>query len=127
MLSGQRSAEAARSTSSILESSQLKAAVGVTVVEHVERVLTDTHKLTGSVSDLVKQAANATRDRSRNIQDMPKATGQLDKRTRDPSNHAGQPADSSAHLMAHAFEMKEAVGNSAGSRATQTDTRGVQP
>lgn len=105
----QRSADAARSTSSLIARSQTSVASGVEVAQQVERLLTDADKLIASLSELVQQAAQTAQQEAQGIQQISTAMSGLDMESQTRAAGAEELAATGEELMAHAGEMARAV------------------
>lgn len=97
-----RSAEAARSTSGLIESSLQRAKAGVAVVGEVGTNLADINTAAEQVSGLVGEIAQASNEQSQGLAQSNLAIQQVDTATQQNAARASESAESARQLSAHA-------------------------
>jgi methyl-accepting chemotaxis protein len=100
-----RSAEAARNTSEIIETSNQKALIGVKTVEEVETALGQLRSLVGQVVDLIGKVSSASDEQTRGIDQINTALTQLDSTTQGNAASAEQSAAAGEELASQAQHM----------------------
>jgi methyl-accepting chemotaxis protein len=105
----QRSAEAARNTSDLIEEAQHRAEAGVQVSEEVESVLTQVKGAIQKVSDLVREVASASDEQARGAEQINTAVGQMDRVTQANAANAEQSAAASEELSSQSMELERMV------------------
>lgn len=110
----QRSAEAARSTSSLIEESRQKADSGVTVSAEVGTKLDAIATAIEKVNELIEEVSAASNEQSQGIGQINTAMSQMDKVTQSNASVSEQSASASEELNVQASELntmvKELVG-----------------
>ncbi|MGR3177347.1 MAG: methyl-accepting chemotaxis protein [Candidatus Anammoxibacter sp.] len=134
----QRSAEAAKNTSKLIEESQLNADNGVVVSGEVSKVLNEIVNGVTEVSETISQLAESSREQTKGIEQVNSATSDLDQATQANAATAEESSAASEELSAQAKELNTVVqtlqtiveGSSAGGleigkhiTAGHTDTR----
>jgi len=107
----QRSAEAARSTAELIETSQASADSGVKSTEQMSQILVD---ITGSVDkakELVGQVASASREQAEGIGEINNAVNRLDQVTQTNAASAEEAAAASQDLEGQARNVQVSVGD----------------
>ena len=94
----QRSAEAARKTAEMIETSQKNAQDGVKVSSEVADALGEIQRRTEKVSGLVGDVSNASEEQARNVDQVNKAIAQIDKVTQQNAASSEEAASSSEEL-----------------------------
>jgi len=124
----QRSAEAAKSTSVLIESAQVSADNGVAVSGEVAELL---HTIAGSaekVGVLISEVSAATVEQSQGIDQVNNAVVQMDKVTQANAGNSEEAASASEELSAQARELNDMVvvlrGVVAGAGATNGHANG---
>ena len=107
----QRSAEAARSTATLISESQENAENGVLVSNEVADVLTRIIEGVSTVTRLVGEVSNATQEQSRGIDQINQSVQQLDSVTQTNAGSAEESASVSEELNAQADELHKMVGS----------------
>ncbi len=105
----QRSAEAAKSTASLIEQSQHEADQGVTASTQVGDILGRIVGAAKNVADLLAEVAAATNEQAQGIQQVNQAVNQMDHVTQSNAASAEEAASASEELSAQAREMSEMV------------------
>jgi methyl-accepting chemotaxis protein len=105
----QRSAAAARDTSTLIAESQGKAASGVQATEEVGRILSQINDAIEKVGVLVSQVNAASREQSQGVEQINTSVGQIDQVTQRVAAHAQTAATASQQLTAQAQELLQAV------------------
>ena len=105
-----RSAEAAKNTASMIESSVQNARNGVGIAAEVGSVLKEISEASTKVNALVGEIAAASQEQAQGIQQANQAIGQMDKVTQQNAASAEESAAASEELSAQAEEMSNVVG-----------------
>lgn len=105
----QRSATAAKDTTSLIEDCVNKADNGAKLAEKCRRSLEDIVKNVSKVTDLTKEIANASGEQSEGIGQVNDAIQQMDQVTQQNAANAEETASASEELSAQAQNMKEQV------------------
>jgi methyl-accepting chemotaxis protein len=105
----QRSAEAAKTTSALIEESQGNAGNGVTVTNDVAELLRDIVEKVQKVSDLVAEVSAASDEQAQGIDQVNLAVSQMDRVTQSNASNAEESASASEELSAQARELNEMV------------------
>jgi methyl-accepting chemotaxis protein len=131
----QRSAEAARNTTGMIEESVRNAANGVAITREVGEALAGISRSIGEVNDLVAGIAKANNEQAEGNAQINTAVGQMDQITQANAANAEQTASASEELSAQAEEMSAVVrelealvgsGNVHGSTASRIPERPVR-
>jgi methyl-accepting chemotaxis protein len=107
----QRSAEAARTTSALIEDSHRNAEGGVAVSGQVQQVLVDIIRGADAVQKLVGEVAQASDQQSTGVREINTAVTQMDRLTQSTAANAEQSASASEQLSAQATELNGMVGD----------------
>ena len=105
----QRSAEAAKSTSSLIAQSQEYASGSVNVCQELDESLGQIVEGNGVVRGLITRINQSTNEQVSGVEDINKAVDHIDKLTRVNASSAEQTAASSQEFSAQAGEMKGLV------------------
>jgi len=105
----QRSAEAARSTATLIEESQKNAEGGVKVSSEVGQTLRAMGETAGKLQQMVNEVAEASAEQAKGIEQINTAVSQMDKITQTNAASAEESASASEELSAQAREMEGAV------------------
>jgi len=105
----QRSAEAAKNTSELIEGSQKNADDGVSVSGEVESILKDIAENVQKVTELIGEVAAASEEQSQGIEQVNTAVAQMDKVTQSNAANAEESASASEELSGQARELNEMV------------------
>jgi methyl-accepting chemotaxis protein len=106
----QRSAEAARSTGSLIDESQTNADNGVTVAESVAAILGEIGERVQGAAELVEELSSAARDQAQGLEQINGAIGQIDHVTQVNAASADQSASASREMMTLAADLNGMVG-----------------
>jgi len=105
----QRSAEAARNTTAMIEESVRNAANGVAITREVGEALAGISQAVGEVNELVAGIAKASNEQAGGNAQISTAVGQMDQITQANASNAEQTASASEELSAQAEEMSSMV------------------
>ena len=105
----QRSAEAAKQTSALLEQSQKNADGGVQVTARVSESLQKTVTNTSKVGQLVGEISAASNEQAQGIEQINTAVAQMDKVTQSNAANSEEAASAGEELSAQARELDEMV------------------
>ncbi len=123
----QRSAGAAKNTSSLIEDSQKNAEHGVAVADEVAKILGQIVTGVQKVNQLVGEVSSASNEQAQGIDQINTAISQMDKVTQSNAANAEESASASEELSAQAKELNEMVAAVVaivgGSNARVTDDR----
>ncbi|MBI5833911.1 MAG: hypothetical protein HZB16_16585 [Armatimonadetes bacterium] len=104
-----RSAEAAKSTATLIAESQSNAGLGVAASEEVAGVLSEIGQTVTQVTALANEVASASREQATGIGQINEAMGHMDQVTQSNAANAEESASSSEELNAQARELQEMV------------------
>jgi len=105
----QRSAEAAKNTSALIEESQRNADHGVNVSEEVGASLQNIAEIATKVNQVVAEVSSASEEQSRGIDQINAAMSQMDRITQQIAASSEETASSSEELSGQANEMQSAM------------------
>ncbi|MEO7426449.1 MAG: methyl-accepting chemotaxis protein, partial [Fibrobacteria bacterium] len=105
----QRSAEAAKNTSSLIEQSQKNADNGVAVSGEVAGILTQIVESVNKLGQLIGEVSSASQEQSKGIEQIGTAVTEMDKLTQSNAANAEESASASEELSAQASELKDMV------------------
>jgi methyl-accepting chemotaxis protein len=105
----QRAAEAARSTSELIEGTIQKIQQGSTLVHQTDVAFGEVTTNSDKVAHLVGEIAAASQEQAQGIEQINTAMNQMDHVTQQNAANAEESASASEELNAQAFTMKEAV------------------
>jgi methyl-accepting chemotaxis protein len=105
----QRSAEAAKNTSELIEDSQRKAENGVSVAGDVEGVLREVNSAIQKVGDLLREVSAASVEQAQGVEQVNTAVVQLDQVTHSSAASAEQNAASSEQLSSQSVGLTAMV------------------
>jgi methyl-accepting chemotaxis protein len=106
----QRSAEAAKNTAEMIETSVKNSDNGVQITERAAAVLQEIATQSGKVNDLVHEISAASNEQAQGIEQISTAVTQLDSVTQQNAANAEESASASEELSAQAEELKGVVG-----------------
>lgn len=106
----QRSAEAAKNTSALIEESQKNSENGVAVSNEVAEILKRIVEGSQGVTQLVSGVSAASDEQARGIEQITKNISQMDKVTQSNASTAEESASASEELSAEARELRGIVG-----------------
>jgi methyl-accepting chemotaxis protein len=104
-----RSAEAARTTNSLIEESVSKAKNGVTIAQTVASNLTQINDATAKVSGLIAEIASAGKEQATGMEHISSAVTQMDQVTQTNAGNAEETAAASEELNAQAEQFQSCV------------------
>ncbi len=106
----QRSADAAKDTSELIDQSQVNANGGVEVTQEVTEILGEIVSGVSRVSELVDAVSTSNEEQSRSVGEINRAVGQLDQVTQSNAANAEESASASEELSGQARELNGMVG-----------------
>ena len=104
-----RSAEAAKTTSSLIVESQANADNGVTVTKEIGEILNDIAQAIQKVKQLVGEVSAASEEQSEGINQVNTAVSQMDKVTQNSAANAEESASASEELSSQAADLNGMV------------------
>ena len=107
----QRSASAARTTSQMIEESQVKADEGVKASVNVEEIFKEIEEKINHVAVLIDDIAVASEQQSEGIQQINVGVTEMDSVTQSNAAHSEESASASEELAGQAHSLKEMVKN----------------
>lgn len=105
----QRSAEAARNTSTLIETSKQNAENGVQVTGNVRDSLNEIFEGVDKVSHLVEEVSVASEEQAKGIDQVNTAVAEMNKLTQSNAAHSEETASASEELSAQANELNHMV------------------
>lgn len=105
----QRSAEAAKTTSSLIEESRVNADHGVTVSQEVGEILSRIVEAVHKLVQLIGEVSSASEEQAKGIDQINTAVTQMDKLTQQNASSAEESASASEELSAQSQELAEMV------------------
>ncbi|MDN5304605.1 MAG: methyl-accepting chemotaxis protein [Fusobacteriaceae bacterium] len=106
----QRSTQAAKDTSEMIESSIEKSQKGVEIADKVAKALEEISKNSEKVSEIVKEIATASQEQAQGVIQISKAVSQMEQVTQNIASNAEESAAASEQLNSQAKSMKQIVG-----------------
>ena len=103
----QRSAEAARSTSDLIEDSQHKAETGVGLATEVEKIFNEVNSAVEKVGNLLREVSTASDEQARGVEQVNVAVGEMDRVTQSNAANAEETASASENFSAQAVQLDE--------------------
>jgi methyl-accepting chemotaxis protein len=122
----QRSAEAAKTTSSLIEESQKNAEHGVAVSQEVAGILSRIVDSVGKLSQLIGEVSRASQEQAKGIEQIGTAVTQMDKLTQANAANAEESASASEELSAQARELNDMVNVLVGIVSGRTAESGMR-
>lgn len=107
----QRSAQAAKNTSELIEGSQKNSEEGVRVTGEVREILVKIAESAEKVANLIAEVSAASDEQAQGIDQVNTAVAQLDKVTQSNAANAEESASASEELSAQARELNDMVGD----------------
>ena len=98
----QRSAEAAKTTSALIESSQEKSDAGVKIATEVETLLQEVNDSIEKVGNILNEVAAASDEQAQGVEQVNGAVGQMDQVTQQTAANAEETASASQELSSQA-------------------------
>lgn len=105
----QRSAEAAKNTSELIQSSQVSSENAVATTEQVVEKLTKVSESTGNVDIMVKEISASSKEQALGIDQMTTVMNEMDKTVQDNASSSEEAASSAEELSAQAEELNSVV------------------
>ncbi len=105
----QRSAEAAKNTSALIEGSQKNAENGVRATEEFIGILNDVTTSVRKVTDLIGEVSAASNEQAQGIEQVNAAVSQMDQVTQQNAANAEESASASEELSAQAQQLQAIV------------------
>ncbi len=105
----QRSAEAAKNTSALIEGSQKNAENGVRATEEFIGILNEVTTSVRKVTDLIAEVSAASNEQAQGIEQVNGAVSQMDQVTQQNAANAEESASASEELSAQAQQLQEVV------------------
>jgi methyl-accepting chemotaxis protein len=122
-----RSAEAAKSTSAMIQQSVEASRHGVDIAGEVGKALRDIADTGQRVNGLIDEIAAASQEQAQGIEQVSKAVGQMDQVTQQNAANAEESAAAGQQLAGQARELSGAVDRLARLVGVDTDERQVDP
>ncbi|MCD6570371.1 MAG: methyl-accepting chemotaxis protein [Deltaproteobacteria bacterium] len=119
----QRSADAAKETSELIEGSQKNADAGVKVAEEVAKDLNEIGTNIKKAVDLLGEVAAASQEQAQGVDQINTAVSQMDQVTQQNAANAEETASASQELSAQAEQLKEIVNELMNLVGGTTDSR----
>jgi methyl-accepting chemotaxis protein len=110
----QRSAEAAKNTSALIEQSQKNSDNGVSVSTEVADILDQINNSSEKVAQLIGEVSSASNEQAQGIDQVNTAVSQMDQVTQSNAANAEESASASEELSAQARELNDMVSILAG-------------
>jgi methyl-accepting chemotaxis protein len=107
----QRSAEAAKNTSELIEESLKNAENGVRSSSEVQNSLGEISASVGDVTNVISEVSTASREQADGITQVNTAVAQMDKVTQSNAANAEESASAAEELSAQAVELRSAVSD----------------
>ena len=105
----QRSAEAARNTSTLIEGSQQKAEAGVSVADEVAKIISTNREMIAQVSELVMEVSSASNEQARGVDQITKAMSEMDGLTQNNAASSQETAAASQQVASQAASLESLV------------------
>ncbi len=105
----QRSAQASKTTATMIETSQQNADQGVSVANEVNSILLEILKAVDKVSQFVAEVSAATREQAQGLGQINTAVSQIDQVTQGNAANSEEAAAASEEMSAQAEQMREMV------------------
>lgn len=105
----QRSTQAAKDTSEMIENSINKSEKGVDIAEKVAKFLDEIYNQSGKINEIVKEISTASQEQTQGVIQISKAVSQMEQVTQSIASNAEESAASSEELNAQAENMKQIV------------------
>ncbi|MCH7479334.1 MAG: hypothetical protein IIA14_14690, partial [SAR324 cluster bacterium] len=101
----QRSAEAAKTTSNLIEDSQRKADAGVNIASDVDTVLREVNAAVEKVENLLKEISAASKEQAQGVSQINSAVAQMGQVTQGTAESAEQTATAGQQLSSQAINL----------------------
>ncbi len=106
-----RAADAAKTTSELIETSQKNADTSVTMVENLTKTFVGIEESSGKVGTLVSEIAAASKEQAQGIEQVNTGVAEMDKVVQQNAANAEESASASEELSGQAEELKVMVGD----------------
>ncbi len=106
-----RAADAAKTTSELIETSQKNADTSVTMVENLTKTFVGIEESSGKVGTLVSEIAAASKEQAQGIEQVNTGVAEMDKVVQENAANAEESASASEELSSQAEELKVMVGD----------------
>jgi len=123
----QRSAEAAKNTSAMIEESTKRAANGVSIAERVGKALEEIGSSTKKVNTLLSEIASAAKEQSEGVTQVNQGVAQLDKVTQQSAGNAEELASAAEEASAQVATLRDLVNGGTGDTDHEPAQRGSAP
>ncbi|MFT5422748.1 MAG: methyl-accepting chemotaxis protein, partial [Phycisphaerales bacterium] len=110
----QRSAEAAKNTSAMIEESTKRADNGVSIAERVGKALEEIGSSTKKVNTLLSEIASASKEQSEGVTQVNQGVAQLDKVTQQSAGNAEELASAAEEASAQVATLRDLVNGGTG-------------
>jgi methyl-accepting chemotaxis protein len=110
----QRSAESAKKTAELIETSQQKSHVGVDLVDTTSKAIDEVATNAAKVGMIISEITTASEEQARGVSQVNQAIGNMDQVTQSNASSAEELAASSEELSAQAMSMNDLVGELVG-------------
>ncbi len=105
----QRSAQAARDTAELIESTVARVKNGTEIVQQLQESFGEVETASGSVADLINEISAASNEQAQGVDQVNTAVAQMDKVTQTNAANAEESASASEELNAQAEQLKSLV------------------
>jgi methyl-accepting chemotaxis protein len=119
----QRSAEAAKNTSSMIEESTKRADNGVSIAQRVRTSLEEIGTSTTKVNTLLAEIASASKEQAEGVTQVSKGVNELDKVTQQNAGNAEELAAAAQEAASQVAALREVVGGSSTTAASQAPVK----
>jgi len=120
----QRSAEAAKDTSNLIEGSQKRADDGVNATNELMEILSGVHDGIKKVADLLGEVSAASSEQASGIEQVNKAVSQMDQVTQQNASNAEESSSASEELAAQSEALREIIRELSGFVFGDKDVQG---
>jgi chromosome segregation ATPase len=104
-----RAAEAATSTTTLIEDTISKVNTGNDLVEETKNAVTKVEESSNKVSGLISEISEASRDQSQNIEQINAAVTEIDRATQNSAANAEESAAASSEMNAQTTKMRKRI------------------
>ncbi|MDR0362880.1 MAG: methyl-accepting chemotaxis protein [Planctomycetota bacterium] len=105
----QRSAQAARDTTQLIQGTVDRVRNGLEVVGHLDKSFSDIRESAVSMTQLVEEITNATSEQTQDVDHVNTAVAQMDKVTQQNAANAGEAASAAGELTAQSSSLNQMV------------------
>ena len=110
----QRSAESAKKTATLIESSQKSSSQGVTLAEETAEAIGKITEASGKIAMIVTEITGAAEEQARGVSQVSEAIANMDTVTQSNASQSEELAASSQELSSQALSMNDLVGDLVG-------------